>query len=69
MDFLDLHSGFRNPYSISYELPRFCNIKTADFDYANGADYDWSSSDGNRNYGVLSVSASYSLCVLFFMHI
>jgi hypothetical protein len=69
MDFLDVHSDFGNAHAISYELPRFYNVKTADFLYVSGIDCDRSSVDGNMNYGVVSVSAPYSLRVLFFMHI
>jgi hypothetical protein len=65
MDFLDLHSDFGNPHAISYELPRFCNVKSADFSYVSGIDFVY----GTMNYGVILVSASYSLRVLFFMHI
>lgn len=65
MDFLDLHSDFGNSHAISYELPRFCNVKSADFSYVSGIDCVY----GTMNYGVIPVSASYSLRVLFFMHI
>ena len=62
MDFLDLHSDFGNPHAISYELPRFCNVKSTDFSYVSGIDCVY----GTMNYGVIPVSASYSLRVLFF---
>ena len=69
MDYLDLHSDLDNAHAISYELPRFCNVKTANFLYVSGIDCDRLSVDGNMNYGVVPVSAPYSLRVLFFMHI
>lgn len=68
MDSLDLHSDFGNAHSISYELPRFCNVKSQDFDFLEGIDCNNSCPTG-KEFGVLSVSASYSLHVLFFMHI
>jgi hypothetical protein len=63
MDFLDLNNDFGDAHVISYDLPRFCHVKTEDFDAVFEADRVRYPISEHTQFGVVPVSNPF-LCDL-----
>ena len=69
MDFLDFSSDYANHHNISYKVPRFCNVSSADFSFVATVDRNLKN-PGRPSFGVLPVSfIIYTLYYFFILTI